>query len=124
MTKTQYNKLLEFTLLYICSNSNLLHSSDYFYEKIQKYNEKLKNDKDIKENQLDFFSDYRDRINFNLNMHVNCPNTMWKGQYNGQNLFKLDEEDLKYLHNKYSKKIEAEMEQNIAKVKDDYKDVL
>jgi len=89
-----------------------------------KYNEKLKNDKDIKENQLDFFSDYRDRINFNLNMYVNCPNTMWKGQYNGQNLFKLDEEDLKYLHNKYSKKIEAEMEQNIAKVKDDYKDAL
>ena len=28
MTKTQY-KLLEITLLYICSNSNLLHSSDY-----------------------------------------------------------------------------------------------
>jgi len=49
---------------------------------------------------------------------------MWIGQYNGQNLFRLDEEDLEYLHKKYSKKIEAEMEQNIAKVKDSYKDVI
>jgi len=89
-----------------------------------KYNEKLKNDKDIKENELDFFSDFRDRINFNLNMYVACPNTHWMGQYNGQNLFRLDEEDLEYLHNKYSKKIEAEMEQNIAKVKYSYKDAL
>ena len=89
-----------------------------------KYNEKLKNDKDIKENQLDFFSDYRDRINFNLNVYVPCPNTNWMGQYNGQNLFRLDAEDLEYLYKKYSKKIEAEMEQNIAKVKDSYKDAL
>jgi hypothetical protein len=89
-----------------------------------KYNEKLKNDKDIKENQLDFFRDFRERINFNLNIYVSCPNTMWIGQYNGQNLFRLDEEDLEYLYKKYSKKIEAEMEQNIAKVKDSYKDAL
>ena len=89
-----------------------------------KYNEKLKNDKDIKENQLDVFNDYRDRINFNLNMYVICPNIHWTEQYNGQNLFRLDEEDLKYLYNKYSKKIEAEMERNIEKVKNDYKDTL
>ena len=89
-----------------------------------KYNQKLKNDKDIKENQLDFTSDYRDRINFNLNVYVTSPNTYWMGEYNGQTLFRLDEEDLEYLHNKYSKKIQAEMEQNIAKIKDDYKDSL
>ena len=89
-----------------------------------KYNDKLKSDKDIKENQLDFSIDYRDRINFNLNMYVSCPNTMWMGLYNGQNLFRLDDEDLEYLHKKYSKKIEAEMEQNIAKVRADYKDSL
>jgi len=89
-----------------------------------KYNQKLKNDKDIKENQLDFTSDYRDRINFNLNVYVTSPNTYWMGEYNGQALFRLDEEDLEYLHNKYSKKIQAEMEQNIAKIKDDYKDSL
>ena len=89
-----------------------------------KYNEKLKNDKDIKENQLDFSSDYRDIISFNVNMYVSCPNTMRMGEYNGQNLFRLDEEDLEYLYKKYSKKIKAEMEQNIAKVKDSYKDAL
>lgn len=87
-----------------------------------KYNEKLKNDKDIKENQLDLFSDYRDRISFNLNMYVSCPNTTWIGHCNGQYLFTLDEEDLEYLHKKYSKKIEVEMEQNIAKIKDSYRD--
>ena len=89
-----------------------------------KYNEKLKNDKDIKENKLDFVSDYRDRISFNVNMYTSCPNAMWSFGYNGQNLFTLDAEDLEYLHNKYSKKIEAEMERNIAKVKADYKDAL
>ena len=90
----------------------------------EKYAEKLKNDKDIKENQLDFFRDFRDRINFNVNMYVTCPNTVCIFGYNGQNLFRLDEEDLKYLYDKYSKKIEDELKQNIAKVKDSYKDAL
>jgi len=85
-----------------------------------KYNEKIKNDKDIKDNQLYFFSDYRERINFYLNIHVSCLHYIG----NGQNLFMLDEEDLKYLYKKYSKKIEAEMEHNIAKVKDSYKKAL
>ena len=89
-----------------------------------KYKEKLKNDKDIKENQLDFSTDFRDRISFNVNMYISCPNTMRGFGYNGQNLFTLDAEDLEYLYKKYSKKIEAEMEQNIAKVKDSYKDAL
>ena len=89
-----------------------------------KYKEKLKNDKDIKENQLDFFSDSIDRINFNLNMYVSCPYRMWSFGYNEENLFTLDAEDLEYLNKKYSKKIEDEMEQNIAKVKDSYKDAL
>lgn len=89
-----------------------------------KYKEKLKNDKDIKENQLDYSRDFRDRISFNVNMYTSHPNIMWSFGYNGQNLFTLDSEDLEYLYNKYSKKIEAEMEQNIVKVKDRYKDVL
>jgi len=89
-----------------------------------KYNEKLKNDKDIKENKLDFFRDYRDRISFNVNVYTSCPYANWRYWNNGQSLFKLDAEDLEYLHKKYSKKIEAEMEQNIAKVKDSYKDAL
>jgi len=90
----------------------------------EKYNKKLKNDKDIKDNKLDFLRDFRDRINFSVNMYIACPNTMCRWDYNGQNLFRLDEEDLEYLYNKYSKKIEAEMAQNIAKVKDSYKDAL
>lgn len=89
-----------------------------------KYNEKLKNDKDIKDNKLDYFRDFRDRISFSVNMRTSSPNTMWSFGYNGENLFTLDEEDLKYLFEKYSKKIEDEMKQNIAKVKDSYKDVL
>jgi len=89
-----------------------------------KYKEKLKNDKDIKENRLDFSTDFRDRISFNVNMYISCPNTMRGFGYNGQNLFTLDAEDLEYLYKKYSKKMVAEMEQNIAKVKDSYKDAL
>lgn len=89
-----------------------------------KYKEKLKIDKDIKENQIDFYKDFRDRISFNVNMHISSPTAVWGFGYNGQNLFKLDSEDLEYLYKKYSKKIEAEMEQNIAKVKDSYKDAL
>ncbi len=90
----------------------------------EKYAEKLKNDKDIKENELDFFSDFRDRINFNVNVYVTNPRSYWMGGYNGQNLFVLDEEDLKYLYDKYSKKIEAELKENVAKVKESYKDAL
>jgi len=89
-----------------------------------KYKEKLKNDKDIKETQLDFFRDFRDRISFNVNMYTSCPNTMWSFGYNRQNLFTLDSEDLKYLYDKYSKKIEAELKENVAKVKESYKDAL
>ena len=87
----------------------------------KKYAEKLKNDKYIKENKS---SDYTDRIDFNVNMYVINPSSYWTGQYNGQNLFMLDEEDLKYLYNKYSKKMEDELKQNIAKVKDSYRDAL
>jgi hypothetical protein len=85
------------------------------------YNKKLKNDKNIKEEKLDLLYDYRDRITFNINMHISCPNTRFIGQYTGQILFNLDEQDLEYLHKKYSKKIKDEMEQNIEKIKDTYK---
>lgn len=88
------------------------------------YKKKLKNDKDIKENQIDFLYDCRERINFNLNMYVTCPNSHPTWQYNGQNLFRLDEDDLEYLYKKYSKKILDEMEQNISEIKDRYKDII
>ena len=89
-----------------------------------KYNEKIKNDKDIKENQLDFFRDFRPRISFNVNVFEGIPIATPSFGYNGQNLFTLDSEDLEYLYNKYSKKTKAEMELNIAKIKDSYRDTL
>ncbi len=88
-----------------------------------KYKEKLKNDKDIKERKLSFLDDYRDRIKFRLNLYVSTP-----GSYcfvnNGTTLFTLDEEDLEYLHKKYSKKAVDEMKQNISEIEGSYKDSL
>ena len=90
----------------------------------KKYKEKLKNDKEIKEDSLSRYDDFRDRITFRVNVYATCPGLVRMGGWAGDVLFNLDAEDLQYLYNKYSKKIKAEMEQNIAKVKDDYKDVL
>ena len=85
-----------------------------------KYNTKLKNDKDIKENQLDFFCDYRDRISFRLNVISTSPNSYWLQPYPCENLITLDNEDLEYLYKKYSVKMKEEMEMNIAAIKNDY----
>ena len=91
----------------------------------EQYKKKLENDKDIEENDLEYLTDFRDRISFNVNVFISCPNTQWVGGiYNGKNLFKLDDEDLEYLYKKYSKKIVAEMEQNIVNIKKSYKDTL
>lgn len=89
-----------------------------------KYKEKLANDKDIKENQLDFTSDTRERISFNVSVSSTCPNRYFSLRDNRENLFRLDDEDLEYLYHKYSKRIKSEMEQNIEKVRDSYKDAL
>ena len=83
----------------------------------KKYLEKLKNDKDIAEVKLDFFEDYRERIGFCITEHSKTPNCHYLGMYNGSNLFFLDEEDLKYLYEKYSKKLQDEMNKNIEQVK-------
>ena len=87
-----------------------------------KYKEKLKTDKDIKENKLDACDDFRDRINFNLNIYISSPREMGIQMHNGQNLFRLDSEDLEYLYEKYSKKLNTEMNENITEIKDSYKD--
>lgn len=89
-----------------------------------KYNEKLKNDKDIAENEKELYLDNRARISFKLNMSSISSRGIRVIGDSGNNLFVLDAEDLEYLHKKYSKKIEAEMEENIARVKDSYKDAL
>ena len=96
----------------------------------ENYKKKLDNDIKISEDKfesyLDRMTDLRDRITFNVNMHVSCPGLpiINMGMSQGHKLFKLDSEDLEYLYNKYSNKLEAEMNTNIEKVKDSYKNVL
>ncbi len=91
----------------------------------EKYKEKIANDKDIRENEVDFQRDYRDRITFSISIYSTCPQAVRSPRmFDETTMFTLDEEDLKYLYDKYSKKLEAEMEANIAKVKGSYKDAL
>jgi uncharacterized protein YneR len=86
------------------------------------YLEKLKADKDIAENQIEVFEDYRDRIGFSVHVHRSCPNIRYLGQgQSGYGLFFLDNDDLKYLYDKYSKKVDEEMQRNIDEVKQVYK---
>lgn len=86
-----------------------------------KYLEKLKNDKEIKELEIDVYKDNRPRISFYLKYRFNIPGspTMSLG-LSGKTLFDLDEEDLKYLYEKYSKRLTGEMNENIDNVKELY----
>lgn len=86
-----------------------------------KYKEKKENDEYIKNNPEPpkVYNDSRARIQFTIAVieHIpamfggNCPNT----------LFALDDEDLEYLYNKYSKRLQDEMNQNIEEIKEKYK---
>lgn len=88
------------------------------------YNKKLKNDKDIKENEMFHLDDYRERIRFRLNMIKSTPSTYKVGGFDtGTIVFDLDDEDLKYLYDKYSKRCVEEMEENIKKIKDQYEEL-
>jgi hypothetical protein len=70
---------------------------------------------------LGIFQDYRERIRFCITEYSNTPNCHYSGGvYHGSNLFFLDEEDLKYLYEKYSKKLQDEMNKNIEQVKQMY----
>jgi hypothetical protein len=92
----------------------------------KKYKEKLIVDKDIAENVTDIFKDIRPRIKFKLVVDEHIPNTIFISNYPsiGIPLFVLDKEDLEFLYNKYSKRVKEEMEQNIEKIKENYKDAL
>lgn len=86
-----------------------------------KYRQKLNLDKDIEENPpIWFFDDRRDRIEFRLNVYAKSPSGIVLGYDNGRNLFKLDDEDLQYLYDKYSKKIEQEKKENISEIEKMY----
>lgn len=90
------------------------------------YNKKLENDKDIEDNEVSPFEDYRDRIHFKIVENSNAPGltTMHHYGYTGNFMFTLDADDLKYLYNKYSCKMKEEMENNIKEVEEKYKDAL
>lgn len=91
-----------------------------------KYNQKIKNDKDIKENPVEheYLNDLRERISFTVMEYTTSPVTMPSIHNHGNVLFRLDEEDLEYLYNKYSKRVKAEMDAKLGEIKDSYKDVL
>ena len=94
-----------------------------YREFCEKYKEKLRLDKDIEENpypHMGVFSDLRDRITFQVSVYATCPG-MFRS-YNNESLFALDEEDLEYLYNKYSKLLKEEMNSKIDKIKKKYND--
>lgn len=86
---------------------------------IKKYKEKLAVDRNIEENILPAFRDFRDRINFFVCMDIYTPMITRIG-LGVDRMFKLDDEDLKYLYNKYYPKIKEELEIEIDKVSKKY----
>lgn len=86
---------------------------------IKEYKRKLSIDKDIEENKLDFFRDFRDRIDFFVCMDTHTPMTIRLG-YGMNRMFRLDDEDLKYFYNKYYPKIKEELEIEINEINEKY----
>lgn len=84
------------------------------------YKKKLNNDKDIAEKPLEFLSDYRDRIIFYVSYNTHSPASPGSLFNLNTSIMRLDEEDLKYLYDKYSKKLKEEMDKNINELKDKY----
>lgn len=60
----------------------------------------------------------KETIDFKVCLNVSYPLAYVGG--NDISLFTLDEDDLKYLYDKYSKKLQEEMERNIEEVKKMY----
>lgn len=85
----------------------------------QKYQDKVKNDKEIKETKVESWNDCRDRISFYISEITHTPGTL-SSRRASLNLIKLDDSDLEYLYNKYSKLLIKEMEDNIAEIKSKY----
>lgn len=86
------------------------------------YKEKLETDKDIEENKQSIFEDHRKRIWFYICSDYSYPMQLpsFIPYKMGAKLFNLDKEDLDYLYNKYSNKIEEELQRNIEELKKDY----
>lgn len=88
-----------------------------------KYLLKVKNDSEIKEKPMDqigdWTMDFRERISFRVHYYTYIPGGSIIGRPDMPTIT-LDEEDLKYLHNKYSKKLNDELEKNIEELKKKY----
>jgi len=84
------------------------------------YLEKLRTDEDIRENPMDWGDDYRDRICFKVGFTRN--NMHYWGTFLGGTAFimELDKEDLKYLFDKYSRKLQEELNTNIFQITEKY----
>lgn len=90
----------------------------------KKYKEKLKNDNDIAENPLgDFFVDYRQRISFFVSYFEFAPGIRPMGNYSPVSVLKLDDEDLKYLYDKYYAKLQSERDELVAKLDKEYSSI-
>lgn len=84
------------------------------------YEKKIKNDKDIRENTMsDSMHDYRDRVSFHVVIHESAPGyrmVSMFGSNSGSSTIILDDEDLKILYEKYSKKMIHEMASRIEEI--------
>jgi len=84
---------------------------------IKKYKERNKNQEIIKNrkplNSHEMISDYVNRINFHLCYSAYCPATIHFGGPRYTELLELDEEDIQYLINKYSRKLNKELQETI-----------
>ena len=82
---------------------------------------KVKNDKDIEENPVEIlWADCRDRISFGVCIIKSAPGIQILGFRKHFPDLILDQEDIDYLYNKYSKKLTEEMEDNIKDLKKGY----
>lgn len=85
-----------------------------------KYKKKIINDKEIQKASVQPLQDFRERINFYVTVRETAPGYFTMGVNSGDTLIKLDNEDIEYLYQKYSKKLQEEMEENINKIKKEY----
>lgn len=88
---------------------------------VKKYLEKLKNDKDIRDNKIEepYLFDFRDVIKFHVAYRSRFPAETSMEMISIPTI-NLDDEDLEYLYNKYSKRLKKELEDNIEAINNEY----
>lgn len=96
----------------------------------KEYEGKVKADKDIanlpsvKDGTIDLDRIKQSECLIHVSFHVHVdhyyPGSSIIGYQGGSRTIRLDDEDLEYLHNKYSKKLTEEMNKNVESVKEKY----